>query len=230
MPLTILGTICNFVEHPSATPLEQAHDEGLTFVAMDSRSFPYWNGLNVGRTWIVRRVLRARLDQLRPWPDTGWKFTDQAQAQQAYLTLRQHFLSRLPGASSQPEVIEGELLLAGQQAWAEGIYWNGELVAWISCDLSTDALTLTQITRAMEEFAPDGGPPARCASYATQVTEAYLAVAPGPQGYDHVAVVFSPGEETDAITDGLLNAVNDGTAQPFCIDVPSGILMLSWGR
>ena len=231
MTLQIIGAISNFLQDPSATPQDRAHDEGLTFVAMDVRSFAHWNGAIVSNEWNLRRVLRKRLDQLQPWPETGWRFRDEAQARQAYMSLRQHFLTRLPGAQLRPELLEGQQLLAGQQAWAEGVYFNGELVAWIACDLSTDALSLTRRTSGLIEFKPEGGPEARCASYATQLSRCYLAVAPGPQGvYDHALIVFSPGDEEALIQQGLLGAAPDGTAEQFCVDIPSGILILAWGR
>src|SRR6476661_2944086 len=94
--LHVLGRIHNYVTQAGNTPLEQITKEGLTFVAMDSRAFAHWRGDDMATNqWILRRVSHRRINELQPWPNTGWLFKEEAKARAAYQTTRQHILQRL---------------------------------------------------------------------------------------------------------------------------------------
>ena len=228
--LQVLGKIHNYVTQAGPAPHEQLHEEGLVFVALDSRSFPYWHGDTDNGQWILRRVAN-KLPELQPWPETGWMFKNEAQARQAYQTVRQHILSRLPGVQVREDKSPERELLDPNVAWGEAFTWKGHEHVFLACDRTTDALSMTLTTPALTSFAVDEIPQVRCASYCTQVSDCYLAAAMASNGVaDHVLVVFSPDDEVSLIESGLPGAENDGTAESFEIDVPSGILVVSWGR
>lgn len=228
--LHIVGQVYNFVTHAGGTPFEQLHKEGLTFVAMDSRAFPHWGGDTMTDQWILRRIAHRRLAELQPWPETGWRFGDEATARNAYQTVRQHIISRLPGVEMREDKNEDRELVDPNAAWAESFFWRGSEVVFLACDRTNDALATTLVTMGVSQFTNPSGPETRNASFSTQTSGMYLAVAPGGGPADHVAVIFSPADETEIIGQGLPNMQSDPSSPAFEVDVPTGLLVVAWGR
>jgi hypothetical protein len=230
--LQLLGRIHNYVTQSGNTPLEQITKEGLTFVAMDSRAFAHWRGDDMATNqWILRRVSHRRINELQPWPNTGWLFKDEAKARAAYQATRQHILQRLGGVQVREDKSPERELVDPQGAWAEAFHWRGEEVVHLSCDRTNDALALTLTTTGLVSFKNDDGVQTRSASYSTQTCAAYMAMLPASNGVaEHLVVAFSPGNEPQIIEAGLPGAEEDDDYEDCEIDCPSGILIVAWAR
>jgi hypothetical protein len=229
--LRIVGRVHNFVTHAAATPFEQIHKEGLVFIAMDGRSYPYWGGDVMRGQWMLRRIAHHKLVELQPWPETGWLFADENAARNAYHTVRQHILERLPGVQVHPDKSEDRELVDPEVAWAEAFYWEGGEAVFLAVDRTNDVIATTLTSMHTTQFSNPEGPSTRNACFSTHTTGAFVAIGIDDKGVpDHVVLVSSPGEEGALIEAGLPNAQPDGMSEPFDLDVPSGLMILAWGR
>ena len=233
-PLHILGSVSNFVRTAGTSPSEHAHRGGLTFVALDSRAYPSFRGETPSGEWVVARKILGKFPQLDPWPNTGWRFDDEGAARDAYQKMRAHILSKLVGAQPREDRTLERRLNDPSTAWSEAFSFQGQDALLLSCDRTTEARILEMVTDRLASFpvkgsAPPGGQAARLASYSTQVSPHVVAVGMGPQGVaEHVLVAFSPANETALIAGGLAGSECD--TKPFALEVPSGILVVAWGR
>lgn len=222
----LLGTLSNF-DPRAATPLDLAH-QGTVFVAMDARLHALFSGGTPEGQWKVARRVHGDLP-LNPWPNTGWRFSDEASARTAYQTLRQHVLSRLPGVQPVDDRSPRRGLVDPGAAWAEAFLLNGKEVLFLYCDRLTEAKALTGITDRLQSFTVAGSDGRKGAVYSTQTAPHVVAIAPGQGGLvEQVLVAFTPGQEHEAVAAGLVESELD--TKPFEIEVPSGILVLAWGR
>jgi len=223
----LLGAVCNFVRQPPTNPLEASHQQGLVFVAMDARDYATFRGGTPTGEWTVARKIQAELP-LDPWPDTGWRFDNEAAARNAYQLMRNHIQARLAGVQSQDDRGPERRLNDPASAWGEAFHWQGREVLYLSCDLATQAQILEGTTQGLEAMQSSRGGP-RYASYNTQVAPHAVAIATGEGGLaEHVLVAFSPAQEGQLIAAALPGSVND--TKPFPLDVPSGILVVAWAR
>ncbi len=222
----LLGTVANF-DPRAATPIDVAH-QGTVFVAMDARLHAAFTGGSPTGEWVVSREVHGDWP-VTPWPDTGgWCFRDEAEARRAYQTLRHHVLSRLAGAQPYDDRGPDRELVDPASAWGEAFVINGEEAVYLSCDRGTEAKNLTGITDRLEAFEVRGTQ-GRGAVYSTQTSPHLVAVTTGQGGLiEHLLVAFSPGNEPQLVAAALPGSALD--TEPFEIDVPSGILVLAWGR
>lgn len=222
----LLGTVANF-DPRAATPLDVAH-QGTVFVAMDARLHAAFSGGTPTGEWVVSRSVHGDWP-VTPWPDTGgWCFRDEAEARRAYQTLRHHVLSRLAGAQPHDDRGRERELVDPASAWGEAFVVGGEEAVYLSCDRGTEAKNLTGITDRLERFGVKGTNGAG-AVYSTQTYPHLVAVATGQGGLvEHLLVAFTPGNEPHLVAAALPGSELD--TEPFEIDVPSGILVLAWGR
>ncbi len=229
--LHLLGPIYNFVREPGQTPLDGAHQAGLTFVAMDARAYADFSGGRPTGEWVVARQIQADLPELEPWPKTGWRFQDQAGAREAYQAMRNHVLSHLPGVTAEEDRGPERRLNNPASAWGERFVLDGEEVLYLSCDSATQARLLEMLTDRLKSFETRGTTPQRYASYNSQTAPHLLAVAVGSSGVaEHLVVAFTPANEQSLITAGLPGSTRASDLKLFTLDVPSGILVLAWGR
>jgi hypothetical protein len=229
--LHLLGPILNFVQHPGATPLDAAHQAGLTFVAMDAGAYADFTGGRPTGEWVVAREVQANLPQLQPWPKTGWRFKDEAAARKAYEEMRSHALSRLPSLRPHDDRGPERQLNDPASAWGEAFVLNGEEVLYLSCDRATEARILKMLTDRLGPYKTRGAQPATYAAYNSQTAPHLVAIGTGASGLaEHVVVAFSPGNEQGLIAAGLPRSVRETDLKPFRIDVASGVLVVAWGR
>ncbi len=222
----VIGTVANF-DQRAASPLDVAH-QGTVFVALDARLHARFSGGTPVGEWIVSRRVNGDWP-LDPWPNTGWRFSDEASARAAYQTMRQHVLSRLHGAQPHDDRSPARGLVDPSSAWGEAFYVQGQEALYLSCDRGTEAKVLTSITDRLESFEIAGSNGGEGAVYSTQTAPHLVAITTGQGGLiEHLLVAFTPANELQAVAAGLPGS--DLDTEPFEIDVPSGILVLSWGR
>jgi hypothetical protein len=222
----LLGTVCNFVDRPPTSQLDHALQAGLVLVAADARAFASFRGGTPQGEWVVTRKKMVDVG-LDPWPNTGWRFNDEASARNAYQTLRNHVLSKLPGVEPRDDRSPQKRLLDAS-AWGETFHWQGQDVLFMSCDQSTEGKLLQGMTDRLKAFKIQGNGPV-AASYNTQISPHVVGITTGEGGLaEHVLTAFTPGDENELVAAGLPNSDQD--TEPFDLPVPSGILILAWGR
>lgn len=222
----LLGTICNFVDRPPQSQLDHAQQAGLVFVAADARAFAGFRGGTPQGEWIVARKKLADAP-LDPWPNTGWRFQDEASARNAYQAMRNHVLSKLPGVQPRDDRTPQKRLLDAS-AWGETFQWQGNDVLFLSCDQTTEAKVLQMTTDRLGSFKIKGTGD-KAASYNTQISPHVVGITTGQGGLaEHVLAAFTPGDESALVAAGLPDSDQD--TEPFDLPVPSGILVLAWGR
>lgn len=223
----LLGTVCNFVDRPPASPLDHAQQAGLVFVAADARAFASFRGGTPVGEWVVARKKLADAP-LDPWPNTGWRFQDEASARNAYQAMRNHVLSKLPGAQPRDDRTPEKRLVDPQSAWGETFHWQGNDVLFLSCDRTTEAKILQMTTDRLEEFTIKGTDSV-AAAYNTQIAPHLVGITTGQGGLaEHVLVAFTPGDENALVAAALPDSDQD--TEPFDLPIPSGVLVLAWGR
>ena len=227
----LLGPIFDFVQQPGPTPIDAAHQAGLTFVAMDARAYPDFSGARPTGEWVVSREVQTDPRTFEPWPKTGWRFDDEASARQAYQAMRAHALSRLPGVQLYDDRGPERELNDPASAQGEAFVVNGEEVLYLQCDRATQARILKMLTDRLEPYQTRGASPARYAAYNSQTAPHVVAIATGPSGVaEHVLVAFTPADEHGYIAQGLAGSNREGDLKPFTLEIPSGILVVAWGR
>jgi hypothetical protein len=225
--MQLLGTISNF-DPRAATPIDVAH-QGTVFVAMDARLHSAFTGGTPVGDWVVSRKVRGNNWPLTPWPETGgWRFREEAPARKAYQILRAHILSRLQGAQVHEDRSARRALCDPSVAWGEAFVVGGQEAVYLSCSPSTETKIQTGITDRLKRYEVPGTG-GFGAVYSTQMAPHLVAITTGQGGVaEHLLVAFSPGNEYPLVAGGLQGSALD--TKPFDIDVPSGILVLSWGR
>lgn len=222
----LLGTVCNFVDRPPTSQIDHAQQAGLVFVAADAHAFAAFRGGTPQGEWIVARKKLADAP-LDPWPNTGWRFQDEASARNAYQAMRNHVLSKLPGVAPRDDRTPQKRLLDAS-AWGETFQWQGEDVLFLSCDQTTEAKILQMTTDRLGSFKIKGTQ-ATAAAYSTQIAPHVVGITTGQGGLaEHVLVAFTPGDENALVAAALPNSEQD--TKPFDLPVPSGLLVVAWGR
>ena len=146
--VTLLGPVAVSSQTPSGDVVAAFHDDGIPLVVVDASVATWWRGAQVGDLWVLRR--QARVD-VGAWPETGWIFRSAAEARTAYQYTREHLQRVIPGAATRDVRTEAPRL-DPDGASAEVFLLDGAEVAWISCDRTTDALTLAQMADPLTSF------------------------------------------------------------------------------
>jgi hypothetical protein len=224
--MQLLGTVCNFVNRQPANQLDHALQAGLVFVAADAAAFVKFRGGTPQGEWVISRNKLADVG-LDPWPNTGWRFNDEAAARNAYQTLRNHVLAKLPGVQPRDDRTPQKRLI-DPNAWGESFNWQGNDVLFMSCDQSTEGKLLQAMTDRLESFDIKGTDSVG-AAYNTQIAPHVVGITTGQGGLaEHVLAAFTPGDENELVAAALPDSDQD--TEPFDLPVPSGILILAWGR
>jgi hypothetical protein len=227
----ILGPVYNFVQHPGASALDVAHQSGLTFVAMDAGAYADFSGSRPTGEWVVAREVHGDLPQLNPWPKTGWRFREEAAARTAYQQMRDHALSRLPGAQRYDDRGPARSLNDPVAACGDAFFLDGQEVLYLSCDRATEARVLKMLTDRLEPYKTRGARPAGYAAYNSQTAPHIVAIATGTSGLaEHVIVAFSPADEQGLVAAGLPGSDRETDLKAFTVDALSGVLIVAWGR
>jgi hypothetical protein len=229
-PIELIGAIFNYAEQEEGTPAELAQSEGLTFVAMDARAFSAFRGGALGDEWVVSRKLNGEFPELNGWPDTGWRFQDEKKAKDAYQKMRAHVMAKLPGAEAQDDRGPERRLHDPEHASGEAFVIDGEEALYLSCDRATEARILEMLTDRLEAYSTRGAAPQKYASYSTQIAPHLIGVGGDGDLAEHVVVAFTPADEQALIAAGLTESVRETDLKPFQLEIPSGILVIAWGR
>lgn len=221
---SLVGPIALSSQTPSGDTVAAFHDDGVPLVVVDASVVTWWRGAQVGDLWVLRR--QARVD-VGPWPETGWIFRGAVEARSAYQRTREHLQRALPGATIR-DVRAEDPRLDPEGASAEVFSRDGAEVAWISCDRTTDALTLAQMADPVTAFELGG---ARSLGLRGGGGRVSVAAVRGGDGQTEGVVLGAfrkaPADVMAALRTGPWAPVT--LAAPLSVDAATGTLVLLWG-
>jgi hypothetical protein len=221
---TLVGPIAVSSQTPSGDVVAAFHDDGIPLVVVDASVLTWWRGAQVGDLWVLRR--QARVD-VGAWPDTGWIFRGATEAKQAYQYTRDHLRRVLPSATVR-DVRAEDPRLDPDGASAEAFAQDGAEVAWISCDRTTDALTLAQLAQPLAAFDLGGTRTLGLRGIGGRV---HVATVRGADGQTDGVILGSfrhgPADALAALRSGPWTPVS--LPAPVVVDATTGTLVLLWG-
>ncbi|MDO9021001.1 MAG: hypothetical protein Q8S73_00900 [Deltaproteobacteria bacterium] len=221
---SLVGPVAVSSQTPSGDVVAAFHDDGVPLVVVDASVLTWWRGAQVGDLWVLRRQCRV---DVGAWPETGWIFRGAAEARAAYQRTREHLRRALPGATAR-DVASESPRLDPDGASAEVFVQEGAEVAWISCDRTTDALTLAQMADPVTAFELGG---ARTLGLRGGAGRVHVATVRGADGQTDGVILGSfrkaPGDVMAALRGGPWSPV--ALAAPLTVDAPTGTLVLLWG-
>lgn len=222
--LTPLGQIATASQHPQGDRVGALHDDHIPFVMADLPTVFWWRGKLPVDRWTLRRHARAAG---MVWPETGWSFATEPEAQAALEHVRQHLRAHYPGATSR--VDEGVVALDPEHARFEVWSVDGEDVAWVGYDRTSDALTLAAMTEGAMAFPLAQGRSAVAVKDLGAKLDVSVRASSDGGGFEEIVLTA-----VDAGAQGVEVRTAPGWVayalpQPVQLDVPTGLLGLLWG-
>jgi hypothetical protein len=221
---TLVGPVAVSSQTPSGDVVAAFHDDGIPLVVVDASVITWWRGAQVGDLWVLRRQARV---EVGAWPETGWIFRSAAEARVAYQYTRDHLRRALPGAAVRDVRAEAPRL-DPDGASAEVFLQDGAEVAWISCDRTTDALTLAQMADPLSSFDLGG---IRTLGLRGSGGRVHVAAVRGADGQNDGVVLGTfrkaPADVMGALRGGRWSPV--ALPAPLAVDATTGTLVLLWG-
>lgn len=223
-----MGTLSGAPAHPVSDPVVRAQESCGLFIAGDASVLRHYSGTEPGSRWLFSAD-GALIDQLPDWPAArgAQLLATEQEARALYGHLRAHALAARPALV--PQDTRHTFALKAEGAHAESFWLDQQDVLRLFFDRVSDQQAMHLLTDRVATF-PSGHDDSPLMTYATVSARLYLAVARGPSGAaDHVALVHSEDAKPEpTITGGLSGAVRH--LQRGGIQLPTGILVVQWGR
>ncbi len=227
-----MGTLSGAPAHPVTDPIVAAQESCGLFIAGDASILRRYGGTEPGSRWICR-ARGSLIEAAQGWPAApgAHLLADEEQARALYGHLRNHALTTTPGLV--PQDTRASFRLNAETAYAESFWLNEREVLRLFYDRVSDQEAMHELTDRVATFPSEPGntaPP--LIAFSSASAGHYLAVACGPTGAaDHAVLIFSEKAQPEPlITGGMPGATRQPHLDRRGIALPSGVLVVHWGR
>lgn len=235
--LEVMGTMAGQPAQTVPDPVISGYERCGLFVAGDASVIRSYSGIAPGCRWLCH-AQGTLLSQVEGWPlepsgQMGDSFHSEEEARAYYLALRNHALGLVPGLVAQDT--RQHFSLSSPSGYAESFWLNQQEVLRLLCDQLTDMQAFLGKTDHVSTFSPQArsepGTPL-LVTFSSQSDIHNLAVARGPTGAaDHVVIVYSERHLPEpTITGGMTGAQRIARLDQTGITIPTGVLVVMWGR